>query len=95
MLHQVRHSAGKNVEGDGKDKIDKAVQVTQDGLDKNQLAENHEFEAKQKELRWNQGLAFVRRLCGDADQQTASLARQMLGNWYINGIDAFEVPTTD
>merc|ERR1712119_187930 len=34
-------------EGDDKDKIEKAVQDT---LDKNQLAEKDEFEAKQKEL---------------------------------------------
>jgi L1 cell adhesion molecule like protein len=36
-------------EGD-KDKIEKAVQETLDWLDKNQLAEKDEFEAKQKEL---------------------------------------------
>merc|ERR1712187_987293 len=33
-----------------KDKIEKAVQETLDWLDKNQLAEKDEFEAKQKEL---------------------------------------------
>merc|ERR1711997_1140008 len=33
-----------------KDKIEKAVQDTLDWLDKNQLAEKDEFEAKQKEL---------------------------------------------
>merc|ERR1712226_1004611 len=37
-------------EGDDKDKIEKAVQDTLDWLDKNQLAEKDEFEAKQKEL---------------------------------------------
>merc|ERR1712061_887412 len=37
-------------EGDDKDKIEKAVQDTLDWLDKNQLAEADEFEAKQKEL---------------------------------------------
>merc|ERR1712087_1096149 len=37
-------------EGDDKDKIEKAVQETLDWLDKNQLAEKEEFEAKQKEL---------------------------------------------
>jgi L1 cell adhesion molecule like protein len=37
-------------EGDDKDKIEKAVQETLDWLDKNQLAEKDEFEAKQKEL---------------------------------------------
>merc|ERR1712053_65833 len=36
-------------EGD-KEKIEKAVQDTLDWLDKNQLAEKDEFEAKQKEL---------------------------------------------
>merc|ERR1712185_391438 len=36
-------------EGD-KDKIEKAVQEALDWLDKNQLAEKDEFEAKQKEL---------------------------------------------
>jgi len=33
-----------------KEKIEKAVQETLDWLDKNQLAEKDEFEAKQKEL---------------------------------------------
>jgi L1 cell adhesion molecule like protein len=37
-------------EGDDKEKIEKAVQDTLDWLDKNQLAEKDEFEAKQKEL---------------------------------------------
>merc|ERR1711987_17636 len=37
-------------EGGDKDKIEKAVQETLDWLDKNQLAEKDEFEAKQKEL---------------------------------------------
>jgi len=37
-------------EGDDKDKIEKAVQETLDWLDKNQLAEKDEFEAKQKEI---------------------------------------------
>merc|ERR1712195_334871 len=37
-------------EGDDKDNIEKAVQETQDWLDKNQLAEKDEFEAKQKEI---------------------------------------------
>merc|ERR1712028_259211 len=37
-------------EGDDKDKIEKAVQETIDWLDKNQLAEKDEIEAKQKEL---------------------------------------------
>merc|ERR1712048_518645 len=37
-------------EGDDKDKIEKAVQETLDWLDKNQLAEKDEFEAKQEEL---------------------------------------------
>merc|ERR1711959_488312 len=37
-------------EGDDKDKIEKAVQETLDWLDKNQLAEKDEFDAKQKEL---------------------------------------------
>jgi L1 cell adhesion molecule like protein len=37
-------------EGDDKDKIEKAVQDALDWLDKNQLAEKEEFEAKQKEL---------------------------------------------
>merc|ERR1711934_127679 len=37
-------------EGDDKDNIEKAVQETLDWLDKNQLAEKDEFEAKQKEL---------------------------------------------
>merc|ERR1711971_1244768 len=37
-------------EGDDKDKIEKAVQETLDWLDKNQLAEKDEFEAKRKEL---------------------------------------------
>merc|ERR1711978_591499 len=37
-------------EGDDKDKIEKAVQATLDWLDKNQLAEKDEFEAKQKEI---------------------------------------------
>merc|ERR1712190_364609 len=37
-------------EGDDKSKIEKAVQETLDWLDKNQLAEKDEFEAKQKEL---------------------------------------------
>merc|ERR1712070_524449 len=37
-------------EGDDKDKIEKAVQEALDWLDKNQLAEKEEFEAKQKEL---------------------------------------------
>jgi len=37
-------------EGDDKDKIEKAVQETLDWLDKNQLAEKDEFEAKQKDL---------------------------------------------
>merc|ERR1711991_149861 len=37
-------------EGDDKDKIEKAVQDALDWLDKNQLAEKDEFEAKQKEL---------------------------------------------
>merc|ERR1712159_954556 len=40
-------------EGDDKDKIEKAVQETLDWLDKNQLAEKDEFEAKQKELEGN------------------------------------------
>merc|ERR1712242_681932 len=38
------------IEGGDKDKIEKAVQDTLDWLDKNQLAEKDEFEAKQKEL---------------------------------------------
>merc|ERR1712117_713103 len=37
-------------EGGDKEKIEKAVQDTLDWLDKNQLAEKDEFEAKQKEL---------------------------------------------
>merc|ERR1712115_124129 len=37
-------------EGDDKEKIEKAVQEALDWLDKNQLAEKDEFEAKQKEL---------------------------------------------
>jgi len=37
-------------EGDDKDNIEKAVQETLDWLDKNQLSEKDEFEAKQKEL---------------------------------------------
>merc|ERR1712072_1474399 len=37
-------------EGDDRDNIEKAVQETLDWLDKNQLAEKDEFEAKQKEL---------------------------------------------
>merc|ERR1711974_386108 len=37
-------------EGDDKDKIEKAVQDALDWLDKNQLAEKDEFEARQKEL---------------------------------------------
>merc|ERR1712222_120673 len=37
-------------EGDDKDKIEKAVTETLDWLDKNQLAEKDEFEAKQKEI---------------------------------------------
>merc|ERR1712195_311440 len=37
-------------EGDDKDNIEKAVQETLDWLDKNQLAEKDEFEAKQKEI---------------------------------------------
>merc|ERR1711968_396175 len=37
-------------EGDDKDKIEKAIQEALDWLDKNQLAEKDEFEAKQKEL---------------------------------------------
>merc|ERR1739842_283007 len=37
-------------EGGDKEKIAKAVQDTLDWLDKNQLAEKDEFEAKQKEL---------------------------------------------
>merc|ERR1712194_62504 len=37
-------------EGDDKDKIEKAVQEALDWLDKNQLAEKDEFEAKQKEI---------------------------------------------
>merc|ERR1712172_106709 len=40
----------EKLEGDDKDKIEKAVQETLDWLDKNQLAEKDEFEAKQKEL---------------------------------------------
>merc|ERR1739842_250700 len=37
-------------EGDDKEKIEKAVQEALDWLDKNQLAEKDEFEARQKEL---------------------------------------------
>merc|ERR1711981_1535596 len=37
-------------EGDDKEKIEAAVQETLDWLDKNQMAEKDEFEAKQKEL---------------------------------------------
>merc|ERR1712178_507524 len=37
-------------EGDDKDRIEKAIQEALDWLDKNQLAEKDEFEAKQKEL---------------------------------------------
>merc|ERR1712012_1202398 len=37
-------------EGGDKEKIEKAVQEALDWLDKNQLAEKDEFEAKQKEL---------------------------------------------
>merc|ERR1712167_84854 len=37
-------------EGDDKDNIEKAIQEALDWLDKNQLAEKDEFEAKQKEL---------------------------------------------
>merc|ERR1712018_147212 len=37
-------------EGDDKEKIEKAIQEALDWLDKNQLAEKDEFEAKQKEL---------------------------------------------
>merc|ERR1711967_219892 len=37
-------------EGDDKDKIEKAVQEALDWLDKNQMAEKDEFEARQKEL---------------------------------------------
>merc|ERR1712224_788414 len=40
----------EKIEGDDKDKIEKAVQEALDWLDKNQLAEKDEFEAKQKEL---------------------------------------------
>jgi len=45
-------------EGDDKDKIEKAVQEALDWLDKNQLAEKDEFQAKQKEL---EGVAGGRR----------------------------------
>merc|ERR1711879_178304 len=37
-------------EGDDKEKIEKAVQDTLDWLDKNQMAEKDEFEAKQKDI---------------------------------------------
>merc|ERR1712098_670188 len=37
-------------EGDDKEKIEKAVQETLDWLDRNQMAEKDEFDAKQKEL---------------------------------------------
>merc|ERR1712138_152924 len=37
-------------EGDDKDKIEKALQETLDWLDRNQMAEKDEFDAKQKEL---------------------------------------------
>merc|ERR550514_560388 len=37
-------------EGDDKDKIDKALTETLDWLERNQMAETDEFEAKQKEL---------------------------------------------
>merc|ERR1712045_902088 len=37
-------------EGDDKDKIEKAVTDALDWLDKNQMAEKDEFEAKQKEI---------------------------------------------
>merc|ERR1711964_830678 len=37
-------------EGDDKETIEKAVQETLDWLDRNQMAEKDEFEAKQKEL---------------------------------------------
>merc|ERR1711979_45203 len=40
----------EKLEGGDKDKIEKAVQDALDWLDKNQLAEKDEFEAKQKEL---------------------------------------------
>ena len=38
------------MQGDDKNKIEKAVQGTLDWLDENQLAEKDEFEKKQKEL---------------------------------------------
>merc|ERR1711970_589701 len=37
-------------EGDDKDKIEKALQETLDWLDRNQMAEKDEFDAKQKDL---------------------------------------------
>merc|ERR1711988_883673 len=53
--YQVRNTIDEaafkdKFEGDDKDKIEKAVQEALDWLDKNQLAEKDEFEAKQKEL---------------------------------------------
>merc|ERR1712048_1107455 len=46
----MRRSSKKNLKEVTKKKIEKAVQDTLDWLDKNQLAEKDEFEAKQKEL---------------------------------------------
>merc|ERR1711903_412530 len=46
----MRNTLKEKFEGDDKDKIEKAVQEALDWLDKNQLAEKDEFEAKQKEL---------------------------------------------
>ena len=46
----VLHSNHPRFEGGDKEKIEAAVQETLDWLDKNQLAEKDEFEAKQKEL---------------------------------------------
>merc|ERR1719487_1055041 len=48
-IDRMVSEAEKFEEGD-KDKIEKAVQEALDWLDKNQLAEKDEFEAKQKEL---------------------------------------------
>merc|ERR1712060_145655 len=47
-LNEEKHN--NKFECDDKEKIEKAVQETLDWLDKNQLAEKDEFEAKQKGL---------------------------------------------
>merc|ERR1712170_229947 len=50
MRNTLQEKLKDKFEGDDKDKIEKAVQEALDWLDKNQLAEKDEFEAKQKEL---------------------------------------------